>query len=292
MSKRTVQNDIARLEAEFGIRLDRKLWKGRQRIYRYYDTCYSLPLFRMNDKERNKIEDAICVLKEFEGEPLYDWARTLLMQIEGGLLNENSSPVVSFQSNPDLKGISYFFGLLQAILSKRVLRLRYTPFGKETITTNIYPYYLKQYNNRWFLIAQAVNYDSLTNYALDRIDEFEEAALPYKETEVDFTEFFDEVVGVSVPEGQSEDVVLKVSANRFNYIRTKPFHLSQRILEDNPDYAVISINVKINKELVSQILSFGSDVEVISPLSLRARIASKIRLLYEKYVSNEENLHT
>ena len=75
----------------------------------------------MNDEERNKIEDAIYVLRQFEGEPLYDWVRTILMQVEGGLFEENTSPVVSFQSNIDLKGLEHFSKLLQAILTRRVL---------------------------------------------------------------------------------------------------------------------------------------------------------------------------
>ena len=124
VSKRTIQNDIATLETDYGIRLIENLKKGRQRLYRYTDTDYTLRLFRMNDKDRDKIEAAIYVLKDYEGEPLYDWARTLLMQIEGGLLSEETSPVVSFQSNPDLKGISHFAELLHAIITKRVLRLK------------------------------------------------------------------------------------------------------------------------------------------------------------------------
>lgn len=48
VSKRTIQNDINILEADHGIRLDEKLKRGRQRLYRYVDTNYSLPLFRMN----------------------------------------------------------------------------------------------------------------------------------------------------------------------------------------------------------------------------------------------------
>ena len=55
------------------------------------------------------------------------------MQIEGGLFEENTSPVVSFQSNLDLKGLEHFGKLLQAILTRRVLKLSYTPYGKETL---------------------------------------------------------------------------------------------------------------------------------------------------------------
>ena len=292
VSKRTIQNDITTLETDYGIRLQENLKRGRQRLYRYYDLDYSLPLIRINDEERNKIQAAIDVLEDFEGEPLYDWTRSFLMQVESGLLNDSPSPLVTFQSNPDLKGISHFPNLLQAIRTKRVLKLRYTPYGKDTQTITIYPYHLKQFNDRWYLIAQAKGYESYAHYALDRIDSYEEVALPYKDSDVDFSEYFDDVIGVTVPDGDAEDIVIKVTGKRFNYIRTKPLHLSQRIIEEAEGYAVISINVKVNKELESLILSFGDDMEIIAPASFRDRIAEKIQAMNKKYMNNAENLHS
>ena len=284
VSKRTVQNDIANLQLPpYSIRLDETFYRGKKRLYRYTDTNYSLPMYRMNDGERHKIQDAIYVLKDFEGEPLYDWARTVLMQVEGGLLNETTKSVVSFQTNPDLKGLNLFNELLQAILSKRVLKITYAPFGKDSYQERIYPYHLKQYNDRWYLIAQAVGYDTFAHYALDRIENFEEIQMKYKEAEVDFEEYFDDVIGVTVPEGEPEDIVIKVAKKRYNYIKTKPLHLSQRVVEEGDDYAVISINVKVNNELEAQLLSFGSDVEVLKPASFRTRISEKIQLMNHKY---------
>lgn len=292
VSKRTIQNDINTLEADYHIALDEKLRQGRKRIYRYVDTNYSMPLYRMNDEERNKIEDAIYVLKQFEGEPLYDWVRTILMQIEGGLFDENASSVVSFQSNLDLKGLKYFGMLFQAILSKRVLKLKYTPFGKSQITATIYPYFLKEFNDRWYLIAQAKGYDSYAHYALDRIDDFEEMAIPYKEPDIEFEDYFDDVIGVTVSGGDSEDIALRINKPRFEYIRTKPLHLSQRIVEENDYFAVVTINVRINKELESLVLSFGNDIDVLSPEHFRLQIANKIHSMAQKYMNCEENLHS
>ena len=292
VSKRTIQNDITTLETDYGIRLQENLKRGRQRLYRYYDLDYSLPLIRINGEERNKIQAAIDVLEDFEGEPLYDWTRSFLMQVESGLLNDSPSPLVTFQSNPDLKGISHFPNLLQAIRTKRVLKLRYTPYGKDTQTITIYPYHLKQFNDRWYLIAQAKGYESYAHYALDRIDSYEEVALPYKDSDVDFSEYFDDVIGVTVPDVDAEDIVIKVTGKRFNYIRTKPLHLSQRIIEEAEGYAIISINVKVNKELESLILSFGDDLEIIAPASFRDRVAEKIQAMNLKYLNNAENLHS
>ena len=292
VSKRTIQNDINVLETDYGIRLNENLKRGRQRLYRYVDTSYTIPLYRMDDEERNKIEDAIYVLKEFEGEPLYDWVRTILMQIEGGLLEKDLSPVVSFQSNLDLKGVEHFSNLLQSIITKRVLKLRYTPYGKGQLSAIVFPYYLKEFNDRWYLIAQDKGYDSYSHYALDRIDDFEEVAVPYKEPDVEFDEYFDDVIGVTVPEEETEDIVLRISKPRFEYIRTKPLHLSQRIVEENDFFAVVTINVKVNKELESLILFFGNDMEVLSPEHLRQQIANKIRSMNQKYLNDAENLHS
>ena len=288
VSKRTIQNDITTLETDYGIRLQENLKRGRQRLYRYYDLDYSLPLIRINDEERNKIQAAIDVLEDFEGEPLYDWTRSFLMQVESGLLNDSPSPLVTFQSNPDLKGISHFPNLLQAIRTKRVLKLRYTPYGKDTQTITIYPYHLKQFNDRWYLIAQAKGYETFAHYALDRIDSYEEVALPYKDSDVDFSEYFYDVIGVTVPDVDAEDIVIKVTDKRFNYIRTKPLHLSQRIIEEAEGYAIISINVKVNKELESLILSFGDDMEIIAPASFRDRIAEKVKVMNQLY-SKDKN---
>ena len=171
-----------------------------------------------------------------------------------------------------------------------MLKLTYTPFGKDSYDERVYPYHLKQFNDRWYLIAQAVGYEYYGHYALDRIDHFEEVDTPnYKESEVSFEEYFDDVIGVTVPEDHEPvDVILSVSNSRFHYIDTKPLHLSQRILGKDKNYTRISINVKINKELISLLLSFGADLEVLAPASLRQMIAKAIRAMNQKYPDEEE----
>ena len=100
-------------------------WIIEEWRYRYYDTSYTLPQFQMDDGDRFKIQAAVNVLENYEGEPVLDWARTLLMQIGSGVFGSDSSSVVSFQSNPDLKGITLFGELLKAIINKKVLKIEY-----------------------------------------------------------------------------------------------------------------------------------------------------------------------
>ena len=97
------------------------------------------------------------------------------------------------------------------------------------------------------------------------------------------------MIGVTVPDQcQPVDVVLRVSNNRFNYIKTKPLHLSQRIVLEEDGFTRIKINVKINKELISLLLSFGPDVEVLSPASLRKEMENKISAMSDRYNIDED----
>ena len=97
------------------------------------------------------------------------------------------------------------------------------------------------------------------------------------------------MVGVSIPNDDVEKntIILRFTEARFPYVTSKPIHKSQTILSE--DECTISLEVKPTRELEQQILSFGSDVEVLSPESFRAQIGSKIEENYKKYfpVRNE-----
>lgn len=54
------------------------------------------------------------------------------------------------------------------------------------------------------------------------------------------------------------------------------------------DYT-ISLEVKPTRELEQQILSFGSDVEVLSPETFRVQVRRKIAENYKKYFPVQNN---
>ena len=286
VSKRTIQNDIEELKLEpYNIELKKNFRSGHKALFRYADTDFDLPIFETDDEERNKIMEAIFVLKRHKGEPQYDWARALLMQVEGEMLDEDATPIVSFQANPDLQGLDHFEPLLRAIMAKHVLKLRYTPFEKKTITVNVYPYFLKQYNYRWYLIAKAVGYEKYAHYPLDRINDFKDVAIPYKEADEDFEEYFKDVVGITIPESEAQDIIIKVNKQSKGFVLTKPLHSSQEDIEKTEDYAIIKIKVKPNFELDALILSFGPNVEILAPESYRDHISEKIKQMYGHYLN-------
>lgn len=167
------------------------------------------------------------------------------------------------------------------------MNVQYKTFEGKQYNWEIHPYHIKQYNNRWFLIGlNNDEYKSITNLALDRIVHFDQSATPFIENTIieDFDDYFYDIVGVSFPPGgKVEKVLLQFASGRFPYIVSKPIHGSQKTISANE--RLISLDVIPNRELESIILSFGDDVEVLAPESLRKAIALKTKKLCMKYES-------
>jgi predicted DNA-binding transcriptional regulator YafY len=73
-----------------------------------------------------------------------------------------------------------------------------------------------------------------------------------------------------------EKVILTFTEFKGRYIKSMPWHSSQRILKDDGITLTISLAVKINYELVSEILSHGDEVRVESPKRLKDTVKTKV----------------
>lgn len=173
-------------------------------------------------------------------------------------------------------------------MNKQAIEIDYHPFGKDIRQITVSPYHLKQYNNRWFLIGKRNSYDGLSNFAIDRIEGIKEigrAKFEPLDNNFDFEELFDDVVGVSVEDVPVEDVVMYVNEKAFNYIFTKPLHPSQIVKHELlPDgRREIDLKVKDNYELRALLRSFGSQLEVMKPASLREKMKKEADALSQMY---------
>ena len=161
------------------------------------------------------------------------------------------------------------------------LKLTYQPFNREQpITTILHPYYLKEYNQRWFLFGLNNEYKSLSTYALDRIEDINISSVKFiPNTTIDFSHFFDDVIGVTRNTGKEPELIkLLVDKEQLPYLLSKPLHKSQQLIETREDGgAIISINVIPNFELQQLLLSLSDRVVVLSPASLREDILCRIK---------------
>lgn len=102
-------------------------------------------------------------------------------------------------------------------------------------------------------------------------------------TEGDFSEYFDNIVGVSLlPEGKPVKVLLRAVYPAVNYINTKPLHPSQRIKERGDGYVVYQLDVIPNEELVQQLLVYADQLEVMNNPWLRDQLCLRARKILER----------
>lgn len=286
VKRRTIFNDIAFMQSEEGWSAPiKRFYESHRCYYRYEDENFSINKRDFSQAELDTLDEALIMLNRLNGTAGFDWVSEFIANFEDKLgRKKNTTPVIGYEKNPFLTGIENLSVLYNYIVNKQVLKISYQHFTQGEMVHIMHPYYLKQYNNRWFLFGiTEQNREVLTNLALDRIANIELADTPYiPNTSFDFEEYFDDVVGVSVPRsGEPEKVVLKISEKQYPYIKTKPLHPSQAELDK--DNRIIQLDVFLNWELESLILSYGDDIEVIEPISLRERIQKRINNLLEIY---------
>ena len=250
--------------------------------YRYSERDYSIFKNELDENELSQLQETIIMLQRFKGMPELNWMSELVVKLEDKLkLRGTTKSVVGYEENTLYTGLEWFQDIFDAIINKTVLRIQYRKFSDEEFEWTIHPYYLKEYNNRWFLYGYYEEKSMLYNIPLDRIDDIKQIKKDYIPTDIDFETYFDNVVGVTVLPQAIEPVRLKFSQHRFPYVETKALHPTQHYIDI--DNCIIEINVIPNNELEALILSFGKDVEVLSPVLLRKKIKSIITEMATQY---------
>ena len=292
ISPRQIREDIANLRIDpYYAPIEATRYDGKKCFYHYTDSEFSIFKNELTTEELTNLRSTIEMLNRYRGFPANAWLEEVISNLEYRFgVKANSENLISFEQNDMLKGLEHLSGLIDATINHQTIELSYQSYGKDKRQILVYPYYIKQYNGRWFLFGKNGTKNRIESYALDRIEEYNLSDKPFVKNEsVDFSTFFDDVIGVSVSYNKdvvTEEVVLRFSEKRFPYVVSKPIHHTQKVL-DEP--YTISIMVKPNRELFQQIFSFIPDVEVVSPEWLRNEVRDKIQENIKKYLSMQND---
>ena len=204
----------------------------------------------------------------------------------GSLPNEKT-PVIAFENPPSALGTEFLVDLYNSIINKQFLKITYKHFyALNSYDILFSPYFLKEYNNRWFLFGWSDKNNRVENLALDRITDIRVTSGKFKENEsFNSNTYFQNIIGVThISNAKIEKIELLISKERAPYVSTKRIHESQKILKQYKNGKVlIELSLIINKELITQILSFGGDVEVKSPELLRIEIKLRLEEALNQY---------
>lgn len=292
ISPRQIREDMANLRmGPYYAPIEATRYDGKKCFYHYTDSDFSIFKKELTTEELTKLRSTIEMLNRYRGIPANAWLEEVISNLEYRFgVKANSENLISFEQNDMLKGLEHLSGLIDATINHQAIELSYKSYGKDKRQITVYPYYIKQYNGRWFLFGMNGTKNRIESYALDRIEEYRLSDKPFiKNESVDFSTYFDDVIGVSVPYDDkivTEEIVLRFSPKRFPYVVSKPIHHTQKIL--NEPYT-ISIKVRPNRELSQQIFSFIPDIEVVAPERFRNEIRCKIQENLKKYLSVQKD---
>lgn len=288
---RQIRQDIADMRDPSGYAAPIKtyIFDGKKRYYQYSDPNFSIFKNGLSTKAVADMQSLIELLKDYRGIK-NPWLEEIINKLQHnfGIMPDKEN-LIEFEQNEQLAGIEHLSTVIDATLNHYLLEITYQSFNGPEQTFNIYPYYVKQYNSRWYLFGCVHGEDRITNLALDRMKFVIKYKTPFQpNTEIDFKHYFDHIIGVTLPPATVpvEDVILKFDKKRFPYVVSKPIHKSQTIY--NEAECTIKISVKPNPELESQIFSFGPQVEVLEPEWLREKISDKIYESCSFYFSMQE----
>lgn len=294
VKRRQVLEDIKFMESSQGWNapIDRKRF-GHRVFFKYSDPGFSINNQPLNETEENQLKEAILTLSRFKGMPQFEWVAEISARLDSGLgLSQNSDKIIEFDQNNYLKGLEFITPIYNSVIYKKVINIEYQSFKQdESHAIILHPYFLKQFNNRWYVFGKNADSRYIINLALDRITTVEETHKKYIPNEyIDFNEYFEDIVGVTLSnDGKIQNIILQVTNELFPYIKTKPIHGSQKLREKGPTHTVISLDLIPNYELESIILSYGEGIEVIRPQSLRSKIKKRVELLNSVYKDKSAN---
>lgn len=168
--------------------------------------------------------------------------------------------------------------VMEALRNSQQLKFDYHPYNRSHPSPGVViePYFLRIYKQLWYVTGRNVADGKVKTYSLDRIRDL--TLLPdtfVAPADADPKIYFRDSYGIVVDHSEPKTVTLKVDSRQTKYFRALPLHPSQQeMLHDK--YSIFTLRIRITQDFVSQLLSYGPAVTVLSPPELRAMMVSNL----------------
>ena len=286
ISLRTVRMDIAYMRSEEGWSAPIKTYRCERGVYyRYSDLDFSIEKKPITEEQLKYVQSAIDALGMINGLDQFKGLDESLAKISLMAYGATAKPCFLLDYNADVAGTDYIRPLFNAIQDNTVVKIKYKPFDKDADEFIIHPHFLKQYNGRWYILGLEQNHPGqIWNLALDRIQDIEPTKIPYETLDVDWNDYFYEIIGVTnEAEVPVEEVHFLAHGKTAHYIATKPIHGTQIPKWIDEHTLDVRINVKINIELKRLLLSYEPFITILSPQSLVEEHKESLKKALEQY---------
>lgn len=285
----TIEKDI------FNMRMDHDApikYSKRHIGYYYEDQSFSINDIPLTEEDLSSIRFALNTLTQFKETAMFQQFGSAIdkivdrVSIAGNPQDAMVNNFVQFEQSISSGGSEYLPELLRAIQNSLMVTLEYSSFvSPKPKKRKLAPLLLKEFRNRWYLIAQDLQKDKILTFGLDRMSKVNIVEDEYVNKPQDFDPeaFFKYATGISVFDGEPETVLLKTSNVAARYIESQPFHESQKVTKRGKNKTNFKLKVWVSEEFIRALLSYGSELEVVEPKSLRDAISARVQAMTELY---------
>ncbi|WP_289752463.1 WYL domain-containing protein [uncultured Duncaniella sp.] len=291
VSRRTFQNDLALMRSD-RLGYNAPIVVRDNRYYEYEDPDFTITHLPLNDEGLDALNSALDILRQLQCFPQLASSIETISKLNEQISRQTgaSVPAMDMEHVYGYRGERFIGMIYDAVRKHRTITIEYQSFkASRPDTLTVYPYLLKEYRNRWFLVGEkSTNRAPHVNiFALDRIHSVKfDHEHPFRKCAgFDPEHFFDDTIGVTRQIGDKpRHVVIDIDSTQAPYIESKPFHRSQKVEQRFDDGSIrISLRVVINNELVRLILGYGGHAEVIAPPELRVKVAESVIKAADRY---------
>jgi proteasome accessory factor B len=196
---------------------------------------------------------------------------------------------ISIKSRPQTRTdlLDKIFGKLkEAILKKQVVNIRYyLPCEHKGMVTNLSPYHLMYNDRTWYVLGKSSLHGGVRTFKLNLIRELNTLDKCFIEDEkFDVQEYIGRAWSM-IPEGQLYNVRLRFLSEVAHSVAEVKWHSTQMVTFKDDGSVIIEFRVDGLNEITWWVLSYGNQVEVLSPGILR----EKIFQIAEKMVKNNQS---
>ncbi len=294
-SASTIEKDLNAMRFEFDAPIE---YNKKEKGYEYTEKSYKfLGLSHLSQQDVLALTFVESVLKDFRELPIFaEFSDAVDKVIDGVQMTKatknNTAKAVHHQcvkidKIPYINGNTQLSQLINPIINKKVIDIFYKKFNAETTKKyTIHPYLLKEYKNMWYLIGYVDDYKEVRTFGIDRmtyIEETDKTYIPAQAINFDADNFYKHCLGVTALDSPPEKIVLQFAAPAMHYIKTQPLHSSQVVEEETDNYCTVALELVINYELLREILSYGSQVKVVSPITLQQQVEKELAASLQLY---------
>jgi len=150
---------------------------------------------------------------------------------------------------------------------------------------NVNPYAIKEFGNRWYLMAEDLKDNHIKSFAFDRINELRISRTKFQRNKnFDVNEHYKHCFGIVSPNGKKPVYVeLSLKPHQAKYLKSLPLHESQRVVSDNENETVFSLNIVLTEDFIMEILSHGNRIKVLKPKALIDEIKAHYNSALSQY---------